>query len=1184
MVSRFFLFPITKTSKMTNLIHFSHLHSKKSILLLLYVLFCGVTAHSAQTIYLYPGESYTIQPPLPTSYNGYISNVVIPESTDFLEITKNYDYSVTIKPLTYFVSVTIPMIFIETYEGTYDHRYHTLQINREYDLYIKLPKFIQDEKTVTIKVGESKKLTFKTEPSDLPTPNIEWGTVLGFDMGIKLTNDGVVTGVYETSSAKVVALPYGDQRFMMLWNVNVITIKPETVSLPKTETVKYGETITLQPTFTPSDASAKLAWASSNEDVATVDSNGKVTPKKTGKTTINVKTDNDLSASCEVTVEKGDVTLNCDTESGLYIKGTKVSLKANRSDAEIYYTLDGSTPTSNSTRYTGPIVINENLTLKAIAMGSEYNPSSVVTRAFEVTGLIVQRYTPTNGEVYRNARIFPSVTYNEKISIGQNFSEIQLCGGDSKIEGSCYILGNTLIFLPNDDTIPNVKNGTYSFIIPERSISNSLGDPNQRLEYTFSINYKMSDIVAVHCDPDIIIREDGELMDYKGKNIYNKPSTDIWQICGVESIESIYTLSSLYNSYFVIRKDGSLWSCGDYQANEHGLLGTGTTTSLFPLTKIMDNVKKVQGSIHSGVCFALKNDGTLWGWGNNSDGYLGINKKGDVLSPQKILSNIRDFSTSTWGHTIAVDKNGVLYEWGRERKSNHQVITSPTRRWPSGALSVAEGENASYVLKNNGDLFVWGYGNTTDMGIGEEGSAVHHKEISDTKILTNVMQLFANGNCAVAIKNDGTLWEWGRTPGPERFVRLSPEKILEDVSFVYVDNWNQGGAVKKDGSVHIWKKNNEYFSEYDLIIPFLTSPSPQSVSFCISNLTMNCNEETILLPILEPSNADYLSIRYDSNDENIAIISSRGIITAKHVGTTIITVTVDEKFTATCEVTVIDENDIRINSSSHGTVTSSVTKAKQGETVTLTITPDSGYMLERLNIVDESGNHVAYERNDETVRFVMPASAVTVSATFIETTMAVRTSAVGYATFYDSEWAFSLPNGLSAQVVTAVSNEKLSCQKLSGNTVPKDVAVMLSSGQQRTETFTLTRTESMATYSGTNLLHGSDEATMTTGDGYHYKLTYGLSSDSSLKDVFGWYWGAQNGGAFQIDGHKAWLVVPKSAGVRSFTTDGEANNIIQIEEGVLNNDNYFDLQGRRIDSSLLKKGIYVKNGKKIIKR
>ena len=1175
---------------MMNSINLPRLLSKRVVLLLLCILFCGMMAQSASTIYLYPGESYTIQPPSPTSGNGYISNVVIPESTDFLEITKNYDYSVTIKPLTYFVSVTIPMIFIETYRGTYDGNLHTLQHNKEYDLYIKVPKFIQDEKTVTIKVGESKELTFKTEPADLPTPYVEWGTVLGFSMGIEVSNKGVVTGKYETSSAKVVALPYGDQRFAMIWNINVITIKPETVSLPKTETVKYGETITLQPTFTPSDASAKLTWNSSEESIATVDSNGKVTPKKTGKTTITVKTDNDLSASCEVTVEKGDVTLNCDTESGLYAKGTKVSLKATRSDAEIYFTLDGSTPTSSSNRYTSPIAINENLTLKAIAMGSEYNPSSVVTRQYEVTALKMVSVFPEKTSESKNA--VPRVKFSDPVLVGDNFDGIKLfTGKDLEIQGDAIIIDGELYYVPDN----SLSIGEYKLHLPEFALKTIDGEKNIKKDLSFNIVQSNSSpkIVDVATDRSVhfVITDNGSLWGWGDNWHYGlcMESTKYYDT-PIKVLDEVSSISTGYHRAMAVKKDGSLWAWGN---NVDGYLGDGTKVDKNKPFKLADDVSLSHNSTdeYSRNSFFIKKNGGLWGWGSNYSGQLGDGTTEDKTTPIMIMSNVKQVSSSD-GYTMVIKNDDSLWgcgnnSWGQqgyENKDRYNRTHTSFEKVMDGVKQVSTGDCHTLILKNNGSLWVCGRNDEGQFG---NGGTSEEECFTPQKCMDNVAFIAAKEYRSFAIKKDGSLWAWGKNDGNKlgNGTRwddsYKPVKIMDNV--VKLSPGDRTLALKSDGSVWAWGAgygatpialSNDMFMEETI----------EYIDVKNKVEALAIGEKALIQIECYPEGSDYKRISFDSSNELIASVSSRGIITAKEVGTTTITVTVDDKFTATCTITVVDDYEIRVNSSTHGTVTSSVSKAKQGETVTLTVKPDNGYMLESLDILDANGVPVEYQRNGETVTFVMPASAVTVSATFIDAALAVRTSAAGYATFYDSGWAVTLPSGLQAQVVTGISNGKLRYETLTGGVVPKDVVVMLTADQKRAADYTLTRTESTATYSGTNLLKGSDEATTTTGKGYHYKLTYG-SAGSSLSNVFGWYWGAQNGGAFQIDGHKAWLVVPRSAGARSFSVDGDALGI--NEDAMIlhptEQTDIFDLQGRRV-SQPTKKGLYIKNGKKIVNK
>lgn len=78
----------------------------------------------------------------------------------------------------------------------------------------------------------------------------------------------------------------------------------ESISLPKTETVELGKTLTLIPTFNPTSATNKIVtWSSSDETVATIDNNGKITPKKVGSTIITVVSqDGNKKATCTVTV------------------------------------------------------------------------------------------------------------------------------------------------------------------------------------------------------------------------------------------------------------------------------------------------------------------------------------------------------------------------------------------------------------------------------------------------------------------------------------------------------------------------------------------------------------------------------------------------------------------------------------------------------------------------------------------------------------------------------------------------------------------------------------------------------------------------------------------------------------------------------------------------------------------
>ena len=203
-------------------------------------------------------------------------------------------------------------------------------------------------------------------------------------------------------------------------------------------------------------------------------------------------------------------------------------------------------------------------------------------------------------------------------------------------------------------------------------------------------------------------------------------------------------------------------------------------------------------------------------------------------------------------------------------------------------------------------------------------------------------------------------------------------------------------------------------------------------------------------------------------------------------------------------------------------------------------------------------------------------------------TTTVAVAATGFATFYDSQYSYTLPAGLKASIVSGYAADCLSYQPLSGSVIPKGVPVLLEAERKEAATYTLTATDAASGSAvGTNLLHGSDVATTTTADADNlfYKLAYG-PSNTTLARSFGWFWGAQNGAAFRIEGHRAWLALPKQTAARAYLLDGDATGINDLpmnSEGVNVGDAWFDMQGRRIEKPQLP-GVYFKGNQKVVIR
>ena len=175
-----------------------------------------------------------------------------------------------------------------------------------------------------------------------------------------------------------------------------------------------------------------------------------------------------------------------------------------------------------------------------------------------------------------------------------------------------------------------------------------------------------------------------------------------------------------------------------------------------------------------------------------------------------------------------------------------------------------------------------------------------------------------------------------------------------------------------------------------------------------------------------------------------------------------------------------------------------------------------GYAAEENSL---SRPHVALTLDDNKVHYISNEAIVqTVNITFPKE---------GCSTYYNGEYDVVLPFGMKAYVIvetqTGCKYLEISNGDSSRNVIPAGTAVLLQIHESTAaQTLTVSLVEPRATsYTGSNLLHGSDVATTTTGGAKYYKLTY-----SNNNDNFGWYWGAPNGDAFTSPAHKVWLAFP----------------------------------------------------------
>ena len=100
----------------------------------------------------------------------------------------------------------------------------------------------------------------------------------------------------------------------------------------KTKTLGVQETYTLKSTLVPKYAkTSKITWSSSNKKVASVNSRGKITAKKTGTATITVRTANGKTAECKITVKNKPKSIKLSASIKNLKPGKTLKLKVTRS-------------------------------------------------------------------------------------------------------------------------------------------------------------------------------------------------------------------------------------------------------------------------------------------------------------------------------------------------------------------------------------------------------------------------------------------------------------------------------------------------------------------------------------------------------------------------------------------------------------------------------------------------------------------------------------------------------------------------------------------------------------------------------------------------------------------------------------------------------------------------------------
>ena len=284
----------------------------------------------------------------------------------------------------------------------------------------------------------------------------------------------------------------------------------------------------------------------------------------------------------------------------------------------------------------------------------------------------------------------------------------------------------------------------------------------------------------------------------------------------VPGLTNVTTISTTGWSSMAVRSDGTAWGWG----NNYGQLGDGTSTERHtPVQVLLADVAAVShGSKHS---LAVLSDGTVWSWGFNSiGGSLGLGTiAGNVRYSPQHVSSIADVIAVATGldHSLALRSDGTVWAWGDNtagQLGSGSLTGRSTPRQISGltdVTAIAAGYFHSVALRSDGTVWAWGRNGEGQIGDGTQSQRTLPVQVSS---LAGIVALEANGRHSLAVGSDGTAWAWGWNARGQlgdgtTTNRSTPIQVagLTNVVGVAVGSV-QSLALRSDGDLWAWGHNS----------------------------------------------------------------------------------------------------------------------------------------------------------------------------------------------------------------------------------------------------------------------------------------------------------------------------------------------------------------------------------------
>lgn len=304
--------------------------------------------------------------------------------------------------------------------------------------------------------------------------------------------------------------------------------------------------------------------------------------------------------------------------------------------------------------------------------------------------------------------------------------------------------------------------------------------------------------------------------------------------------QCVTDISITFRTVSIFTSDNKVYTWG---LNDFGQVGNGTTQAQdAPNIYLRPSIPDFSTISHGFISSAgLTKDGKIYTWGTNTTGVLGDGTTTDNFTPTQVgTDNDWVKVVNTWVNNIALKNNGTLWGWGNA--GNCALTDVPAGSYPNNFypqpiqispdtdwVDISAGAGKTFAIKNNGTLWARGMNNHYALGLPGLGSCISLTQIgSDTdwkKVVTSNM----SGYFTLALKEDNTLWWWGA------YNHLYPTTPVQTPTKIGVDTWKEVAAgsfyalgIKSNGTLWHWGVGC-YLNFNTIIPPNASSLIPEQV-------------------------------------------------------------------------------------------------------------------------------------------------------------------------------------------------------------------------------------------------------------------------------------------------------------------------------------------------------------------